>query len=980
MFFYRLRTNSYIFDLNNRTLIQKSFYLFFLFAGIFLRHSAQATHLRAGEIIVKRIDCGALTFEITIIAYTDSGPADPVTFGNGELRFGDENDPNAFFPVPEVQNNQAVFWNNGNPTVSLINEDLGADVSKVTFSVRHTFGSSGRYVISYLEANRNAGILNIENGNSVDTPFFIETEIAIDGFLGCNNTPELLIAPIDRACTGVAFFHNPGAYDPDGDSLAFELVVPKKTVDTDVFNFIAPNDRSFYTNFNAGNENADGQPVFTINPVTGEIAWDAPGSIGEYSIAFIVKEYRFKSGAWNLLGFVRRDMQIIVEDCNNERPELTIPEDLCVEAGTLISEEITGTDPDGHDVKIEAFSQAIENLGAFTEPSVPDFSPSPARLTFNWPVDCQHIRDQPYSVVFKITDRPDRGPRLVSFETWQITVVAPRPELAAVEQEGQALRLTWDPYFCENAEEIEVWRRVDTNPYTPDECETGMRENAGYRLIATTAPEETTYRDTDLAAAAKYCYRLVASFPDVPGGESIVSDERCFEFVPAEQPVITHVSVEVTDDTDGEIVVAWREPFDLGMLAMPLTYVIYRATGSGTDGSFSNVGVVSSEATDSIGFRDTGLNTLDNAYTYQIAVVDPTGIGDGDEIVSADASSVRLDPTPLFGQIELNWSADVPWSNTIISPPQDAVHEIYKGLEGQSPDEFVRIPDVVDVSAFGFTYTDADNLQDEITYCYRVLTKGTYGNPAIKTPLLNYSQVACAQPSDSIPPCSPAISLAGRSCAELIAGGQCRFDEFSNELFWTTEQVGGCEDDDIAFFEVYYAPSEADPFEFVAKVKDSAFVHNELPSFKGCYQVRAIDRSGNEGAFSETFCVDNCPYYELPNVFTPGNADGCNDTFSAYGSESTGTDARCGSFENSKCARFVEKVELEVFNRWGRPVYRYTGIKGTENSILINWDGLSDDGTELSPGVYYYAAEVTFDVVDPAESVKQYKGWIHLLK
>lgn len=940
---------------------------------MFAYNKSNATHLRAGEIIVKRVNCEGLTFEITIIVYTDSGPADPVLFGDGELRFGDENDPNSFFQVPIVQNNQAVTWNNGDPTSVPISEDLGADVSKATFTIEHTYGSSGRYVISYLEANRNDGVLNIENGNSVNTTFFIETEINIDSFLGCNNTPELLIPPIDRACPGVTFFHNPGAFDPDGDSIAFELVIPKKSVGTEVANYLSPADPAFYENFATGNEAGNGPPTFTIDPVTGEIAWDAPGRIGEYNIAFIVKEFRFKAGVWNPLGFVRRDMQIIVEDCDNDKPELTIPEDICVEAGTSISEIITGTDPNNHRVKIEAFSQVIEDLGATVIPADPVFEDSPAQMTFNWQTECLDIRDQPYSVVFKITDNPDNGPKLVSFATWNITIVGPSPDLNTVVQDGQSLLLNWSPYDCQNAEEIEVWRRVDSNPFIPEECETGMRENAGYSLIATVAPNATSFRDTNLAAAAKYCYRLVAAFPEVPGGESIVSEEVCFEFVPAEEPVITHVSVDVTDTQTGEIIIAWREPFELGNLSFPLTYNIYRAVGFSTD--FQNVGTVSSSLMDSIGFRDTGLNTQDNPYTYRVSVIDPSGTGGDDEIFSATASSVRLAPTPQFGQIKLDWTAQVPWSNTIIAPPQDAIHEIYRGLEGQSQDQFVRIPNVVDVTQFGFSFIDSVGLNDDQTYCYRILTKGTYGNPAINSPLLNFSQIVCAQPSDSIPPCLPVVSLEGRTCEEFIASSECEFNDFENQIFWTSELIGDCQNNDIDRYEVYYASTTASEFELIAEVRDTSFVHENLSSFKGCYQVRAVDRSGNFSEFSETFCVDNCPYYELPNVFTP-NGDNCNDTFSAY-SNRTGS---CGDIDDSKCARFVENVELSIFNRWGREVYRYTGIRGGENSIFIDWDGMDNDGNELPSGVYYYNAEVTFDVVNPGDAIQQYKGWVHLLR
>ncbi|MDX1627092.1 MAG: gliding motility-associated C-terminal domain-containing protein [Fulvivirga sp.] len=967
----------------NTTLKIKLFLLAICFLSIGAFQKAGATHLRAGEIIVERVNCQGLTFRITVVAFTDCEIDNPVLFGEGILDFGDGSDP---IELPRIQNTDR--------------SDLGEGVCTASFTTTHTYASPGIYKIGYVEPNRNEGILNIDN--SIETTFYVETEINIDPFLGCNNSPVLLIPPVDRACPGVAFFHNPGAFDPDGDSLSFEIVVPKKEAGVFVDGYEPVNDPIFYEDFNQGSEDG-GQPVFKIDPVTGLITWDAPGRAGvteftngEYNIAFIVKEWRKIDGVYREMGFVTRDMQIIVEDCDNERPELQIPEDICVEAGTLIEETIFGTDPDNHDVKIEAFSQVFQ-FGATVSPDDGSFQPSvpPAQLDFTWQTECLDVRDQPYQVVFKITDNPPDGPRLVDFATWNITVVGPSPDVTDLSQEGQGLRLNWNEYVCQNAETIQVWRRVDTNPFTPDECETGMRENAGYTLINQLPVTATTFRDDDLAAAAKYCYRLVAIFPDPTGGESIVSDEICFEFIPAEEPVITHVSVENTDETNGEVILVWREPFELGTLSPPFTFRVYRAEGL-TGNNFTQIAeldpassadsVFADSVFTSFIYRDTGINTLDKAYNYQVAIVDPSGTGGGEEIFSASASTVRLEPTPQFNQIQLNWGANVPWSNTIPSPP-GSEHVIYRGLEGDT-DEELEFLAKVDVTQFGFQFTDSTNLVDDQVYCYKILTKGTYGNPAIQgnelRPLFNFSQMVCSQVSDTIPPCPPIVSISGPGCEERpqdFCAGRNRV--FSNTIQWSTSFVGECQND-IKEYQLFFANSVGDEFELLAVVSDTFFIHKKENSFKGCYKVRAIDRSLNEGEFSETFCVDNCPNYVLPNLLTP-NGDGCNDTFRAFGAPDPTITCPVaeGAPENDPalCARFVKSVEFTVYNRWGQPIFTHTGIDGAENqSIYINWDGKSDDGSEVPSGVYYYLAEVEFDVVDPAQAKKDIKGWIHVVR
>jgi hypothetical protein len=73
-------------------------------------------------------------------------------------------------------------------------------------------------------------------------------------------------------------------------------------------------------------------------------------------------------------------------------------------------------------------------------------------------------------------------------------------------------------------------------------------------------------------------------------------------------------------------------------------------------------------------------------------------------------------------------------------------------------------------------------------------------------------------------------------------------------------------------------------------------------------------------------------------------------------------------------------VEFTVYNRWGTKVYSYTGQQGDENTIYIRWNGQDDKGKELASAIYYYIAELTVDVVDPAKRKQIKKGWVHLIR
>ncbi len=914
---------------------------------------AEATHIRAGEIIAELVSCQGLTYRFTVVGYEDTGS--DVEFGNGIIDFGDGEQVNL-----DTQND---FFDR-------VVVDPQKLIRKSRFVITHTFPAPGTYTITFREFNRNADIRNM--ANSVNTPFYIETQIVIDPLLACNNSPILTNPPVDGAVIGKTFIHNPGAYDPDGDSLSYEFVIPKQDRDlvVDGYNFPDTFDICCGDNQPATNQDGTGPPSITIDPVTGELIWDAPNSAGEFNVAFIVKEWRKVDGVWIELGYVTRDMQIIVDDADNEPPVLTIPADTCIEAGTLLTAQVSATDPDNNTIQLNAFGEVFEKLAnpaSFApDPAVPQ--PSPALGEFSWQTSCLDVRAKPYQINFKAADVDvASGPSLADYKIWNVTVVASAPQgLVATAAAGRSVNLAWQEYSCGNRDsiKIQIYRKADSTAFTPEHCQVGLPDGLGYELVATLDQSVVGYRDQDLDPGVNYCYRLVAVFPD--GAESYASEEVCVEMA-IDAPVITKVSVTETSQTEGSIQVAWASPLEIDttLFPPPYTYEVVRVIGDS--------GVVISDRLSDTTFVDTGLNTLNEQYYYKIYLYDASGtLTDS----SAVASSVYLEPSPQVGSIQLEWSADVPWSNSVSDHPY---HYIYRNRASDNdPQAFVLI-DSVNVTAAGFTYTDEgafnnEPLSDELEYCYYIVTQGSYGNPRIVSPLLNASQVACAQPNDTIPPCEPlSLSIPNASnpqnCQAILADKACDFDAFENRLVWEGNTEESC-DDDVRSYNIYFsATGEEGSFELIANTTDSFFVHGPLSSLAGCYRISAVDRSGNESGLSEMICNDNCPYYELPNVFTP-NADGSNDTFRPLGTAEDNTDF-------SSCPRFVKSVTFKVYNRLGKEVYSFTS--GNESSIYINWDGRTESGQLLAAGLYYYVAEVEFIALDPSLQHKSIKGWVQIL-
>ncbi len=473
--------------------MRKVCFYFLLTVLVLFSVKAKATHLRAGDITLTRLSCSSYQYTITLHVYTKWGT--PVKFGGGTLSFGDGSKPLTTSSVP-------------NPPEIAQTDDGG--VGEVIYPVNHTYPGPGVYTITYYEQNRNAGILNIDN--SVETPFFIQTQIVIDPLLGCDNTPELLVPPIDQGCTGVAWFHNPGAFDPDGDSLSYELFVPKQAYGVDVSGYVDPNSKKFYDAvtipYSQGNELGNGPPTFSIDPVTGTITWDAPGEQGEYNIAFIIRSGKV-ANTWVSIGLCGARHANHYQKIAKTRDPRYKHHQTCVSllAGTLISQVITATDPDGSatggargagdSVKIQAYSQVflVNPSPATISPgsAVPDapvwqptFSPTQqAQIQFNWQTVCNHVKEQAYQVEFKATD--NGAPPLAAFSTWRIRVVAPAPQWNSITlNPGQRTAL---------AVELEVVCRLLCGGHdhanmekggqlslTPSNCVTGMPEYLGYTL------------------------------------------------------------------------------------------------------------------------------------------------------------------------------------------------------------------------------------------------------------------------------------------------------------------------------------------------------------------------------------------------------------------------------------------------------------------------------------------------------------------
>ncbi len=857
--------------------------LLFTIAMLLLVKVNFATHNRAGEITYKQIS--AYTFEFTVVTFTNTKPTS-------------EGITPADRPKLDIQ------WGDG--TYSIMDREVYYDLPdyyrKNIYRAVHTFAGASTYVILVEDPNRNEGVENIPN--SINTVFSIKTILQINPTLGFNNTPTLLNPPVDKAAVNQVFIHNPSAYDPDGDSLSYEMTVCTGENGDPIGNYQFPP--------------SSNEPIY-IDAVKGNLVWNTPIKEGIYNVAFFIDEWR--QGI--KIGRMTRDMQIEVFDTDNTPPVIDTIPPVCGIAGEFLQFDVTARDSSYETITLSATG------GVFEVDTPAMFISTPALGvvigSFEWNTKCFHVRKQPYQVVFKaIDDNPEVN--LVDQMSVNITIVGAPPENISLEPTNNSMQLIWDSYPCDNSIGFNIYRSINSYGFIPDRCETGVPAYTGFDKIATlTDKNATAYLDNNnelgLNQGFEYCYMITAVFNDEL--ESMASAEACAELVRG-TPIITNVSVTEHDEQNGEIYLAWSKPIEFDTIEYPgeLIYIIKRATGI-WDTDFTVVDTLFSFDNDTI-YTDVQINTIEQTYSYRVEIHNSNGLTE----YPMTASTVFPKIDGANRQLTIEFENNTPWINS--------EYVVYR-----------KLPNGTSYDSIGYSnsnmFIDA-GLENDSTYCYRITSYGHYNLNGIIKPLINYSHQNCGVPIDTIPPEPPTLEVFS-NCETYI-----------NTLTWTLNSPKK----DIMKYFIYGALSFESNFVLIDSVlhPDSLQYRHVLGDIlAGCYAVTAIDSSLNESRFSNIVCVDNCLYYELPNVFTP-NGDGVNDFFIPI----TPVDV---------INRYVDKIDLKIYSRWGNLVYETT-------NPLIEWDGKSKQSKKLlKPGVYYYVCDV-YEIRISGIEHRILSGYVHI--
>jgi hypothetical protein len=276
--------------------------ILFLVLLCFRIGSAVASHAIGGEITYKCL--GADQYQITFKFYRDcSGIPAPATMdivientcGYSVPSLVLSPSPSSPVEISPVCAGTMTTCNGGSFT----------GIEEWVYSALVTLpGPCSDWTFWHSESARNASLSTIA-GSGSDNLFIYSVMNNMNGI--CDDSPTFVNKPVPLACVGQVFCFNNGVYDVQGDSLVYELIIPRTGP--------AASDTVSYISGYSYLQPLISSPPMTLNPVTGEICMN-PQQSDVTPIAILVSSYR--NGL--LISQVERDIQLTILGCTNSLP------------------------------------------------------------------------------------------------------------------------------------------------------------------------------------------------------------------------------------------------------------------------------------------------------------------------------------------------------------------------------------------------------------------------------------------------------------------------------------------------------------------------------------------------------------------------------------------------------------------------------------------------------------------------------------
>ncbi|MDX2245895.1 MAG: gliding motility-associated C-terminal domain-containing protein [Bacteroidia bacterium] len=267
------------------------------------------------------------------------------------------------------------------------------------------------WVLSWSQCCRNSAITNAPiTSISGGTETYVEATLN-NLTVNCNSSPVFTSIPTPYVCAGEPILYNNGAVDPDGDSLAYELVNPLELT------LGVPTQVLYYSPFSPAYPISTTPPnSFGFDPASGQISF-TPGSTQQSIVTVLVKQYR--NGV--LIGTTMRDLQIVVINCLNDPPVLNPPaavsggnlngNTFTVCAGNTLSFTISASDNNAADQL-----SGLTNLASTIPGATLNITgTNPLTATFSWPTTVADVGSHSFTVTVADNACPVFGQQVVGY-------------------------------------------------------------------------------------------------------------------------------------------------------------------------------------------------------------------------------------------------------------------------------------------------------------------------------------------------------------------------------------------------------------------------------------------------------------------------------------------------------------------------------------------------------------------------------------
>ena len=183
--------------------------------------------------------------------------------------------------------------------------------------------SCDKWTMSHAESARNS-IANFPGGGNL----YVEATFDNKDAQG-NSSAYFTVKPVPYVCDNIAYTYNNGAFDPNNDSLYFQMIAPRSGSDC------SPSSMTWGAGYGLPSNPLACGSTFTFSSSTGQMAF-TPNATGQYALSMQVTEYRYLKSAWKAIGTVMRDIQVVVLPCSTPTPKLTT-DSLSLSGAKLIS-------------------------------------------------------------------------------------------------------------------------------------------------------------------------------------------------------------------------------------------------------------------------------------------------------------------------------------------------------------------------------------------------------------------------------------------------------------------------------------------------------------------------------------------------------------------------------------------------------------------------------------------------------------------